>query len=222
MRGLRTVRKCGLKPRVSVLVPPHGMKDPEFLQFIATLADQIYELPANATQEEKILSVAYDKCNKLSNFIDIGAGVTSSTYKAPSFSLYEMPAQMLCCKGFFRPAPMLTIKANGELSLCRITNAGEGYGNLHNTDIIQLLNHLQDSFTFQVHAQKKLVEYLKFMDTSIFGTSFTHPCSVRAALTLIAKKMHDRNISHDDKEAIKKINLEVARETGHSQAPAAR
>jgi hypothetical protein len=101
------------------------------------------------------------------------------------------------------------------LATCRITNAGEGYGNIHRQDLLHILNHLQDNFVFKLHAERRLGEYIRFVDPAIFGHSFAHFCTLRAILTLIAQRMDAENIQPDDTQAIQRINLEVAQYTGH-------
>ncbi len=109
----------------------------------------------------------------------------------------------------------MTIKANGEVATCRITSAGEGYGNLHEYPLIDILNHLQDAFIFRLHAERRLADYRRYVDPEVFGDSIGHLCAYRAILTLLARKLHDEQIDPDDHAAIKQLNLEVARLTGH-------
>ncbi|KAH3732861.1 radical SAM protein [Pelomyxa schiedti] len=217
MRGMSLVRECGLEARVSVLVPPNGMRNMHYLAFLLSCAEKMYDFPPDASAEDKLVLLADDKMNMLNNFIDIGSGATENCTmnSIRPFDLLKIPPEQLYCKGFFRPAPTLTIKANGEISLCRVTNAGEGYGNINNHDIVYLLNHLQDSFLYKLHAEKRLHEYIKYLDTNIFGTTFTFPCAFRAVLSMIAKRVHERNIQADDLQAIQQINREVAWYSGH-------
>lgn len=130
--------------------------------------------------------------------------------------LADIPDAHLYCRGFYRPAPTLTIKANGEVATCRITSAGEGYGNLHERPLIDILNHLQDAFVFRLHAERRLADYRRLVDSKVFGDSIEHLCAYRAILTLLARKMHEEQIDPDDQAAVRRLNLEVACLTGHS------
>ena len=58
------------------------------------------------------------------------------------------------------PAPHITIKANGEVATCRLANAGEGYGNIHDRPFVDILNRMQESFVFRLHAERLLGQYL--------------------------------------------------------------
>jgi hypothetical protein len=191
------------------------MQDPLFGGFLAFLADQIYDdFPPGTPPMEKFERLGMDPQNVLSNLIDVGAAASKGT--VASFDLdTPIPSALLRCKGFFRPAPFLTIKANGEVTLCRISCAGE-YGNIHDRSVIDILNRLQDNFVFKLHAEKRLGEYLQFVDRSVFGSRFSHGCSLRAIVSLIAKLMHEGNVSPDDKDAIHRINMKVGWLTGHS------
>lgn len=208
--GIDLVKAADMIPRVSVLVQfYHDLK--KFLMFLAEIADKIYNFPQDTSIEKKVLTLEVDTTNTFSNFIDIGNGAGLGVKR---FSYKDVKNSKLYCKGYFRPF-QLTIKANGELSTCRITNAGEGYGNLHDQNLIDILNHLQDSFIFKLHAQKRLSDYIKFIDPAIFGDTFAHMCTLRAILTMIAKKIEEQDIELKDKESIQCINREVAQFTGH-------
>ncbi|MCP4537479.1 MAG: radical SAM protein [Chloroflexi bacterium] len=211
MEGFNLVREAGLEPRVSLLVH-RGGEEREFVLFLAELAEQIYDFPSETGLLEKALMLTSDPTNTLSNFIDIGSGARRG---ATRFGLSDVPDSLLYCKGFFRMAPSLTIKANGEIATCRVTNAGEGYGNLHDHDLVHILNRLQNSFVFRLHAERWIREYRRFVNPDIFGDSFAHVCTLRAILTLIARRMEEAAVDPGDEEAIFRINREVARYTGH-------
>jgi sulfatase maturation enzyme AslB (radical SAM superfamily) len=207
------VRLAGLEPAVSLLV--RGDRDPmELARFLADLAGRLYWFPSRTGLVDKLATLGEDPANTLSNLIDIGNGVR---YREDRFDLFDMPEDLLYCRGFFRPYPTLTIKANGELATCRVTTAGEGYGNLHRQDLIHLLNHMQDQFVFKLHAERRLGEYRRFVDPSVFGESFGHLCTLRAILTLIARRMQEEAVDPEDREAMQCINREVARYTGHAR-----
>jgi hypothetical protein len=109
----------------------------------------------------------------------------------------------------------LTVKANGELATCRLSQAGEGYGNIHQQTLAEILNHFDEAFVYQLHASRQLEQYLPLVDQSLFGLAFTHLCSLRSIVTLLALKMHEQGVSPDDVPAVQRINLEVAMLTGH-------
>jgi len=47
------------------------------------------------------------------------------------------------------------------------------------------------------------------------STKIGHLCAYRAILTLPARKMHEEQIDPDDRVAVQRLNLEVARLTGY-------
>ena len=56
---------------------------------------------------------------------------------------------------------------------------------------------------------------LPLVDRDLFGHEFTHLCSLRAIITLLARKMDEQGITPDNAVALQRINQEVALETGH-------
>jgi hypothetical protein len=118
--------------------------------------------------------------------------------------------------GFYRPSPQLTIKANGELATCRLADAGEGYGNIHERPLLDILNGMQDSFIYRLHAGRRIGEYLCLVDPDVFGRRFAHLCALRAVTTMIARRMHDQFVEPDDAEGVARINREVALVTGRT------
>jgi MoaA/NifB/PqqE/SkfB family radical SAM enzyme len=213
LAGFEQVRTAGLEPRVALLIRHAEPETPEFVSFLVDLAERLYRFPAVTPTDEKVFTLIKDPLNTLSRFIDIGNGTQD---RGERFNLHDTPDSILYCKGFFRPAPFLTIKANGEIATCRITNAGEGYGNIHQQDLVHLLNHLQDNFVFKLHAERRLGEYIRFVDPTIFGNSFAHLCTLRAILTLIAGRMAESGVESGDRKTILRLNHEVAKFTGHA------
>jgi sulfatase maturation enzyme AslB (radical SAM superfamily) len=209
--GIGVVREHGLTPRVSLLLSSDQEME-EYVQFLAELADRIYDLPEGLTPLARAERLGNDPTNTISSVIDIGNGARRGT---PRFRLDEDHAR-LYCKGFFRPAHALTIKASGEVALCRVSRAGEGYGNIHERDLLEILNSLQQAFVFRLHAERRLGEYRRYVDRSIFGEAFAHMCTLRAILTMIARRVEEQGLAPSDTEAVRRINLEVARYTGHS------
>jgi sulfatase maturation enzyme AslB (radical SAM superfamily) len=204
------VHDAGLMPRLSLLMDSNDMKG--FNNIIFEIGPKIYRDISFKNQSEILAHFSSDLNNTISSFIDIGNGADDETKR---FDPADVPEEYYHCKGFYRPAPTLTIKANGELATCRVTNAGEGYGNLHSESITDILNNMQNSFIFKLHAEKKVYDYLPYFFSSVFGNKFGHMCTLRAILTLIAVKMEEQNTDPDDREAILKINREVAVLTGH-------
>ena len=209
--GFGKVRRAGLEPRVSLLVRSDGQV-PDYIRLAAELAMAIYDLPPGTDPWEAAVRLRDDPFNKLSSLIDVGnhAGQGDGGVR-----LDQLPAEFLRCKAFYRPAPSLTIKANGEVSTCRITNAGEGYGNIHQKDLAQILNTMQDRFIFQLHAEQRLGEYVPYVDPELFGQTFNHMCSARAVLTRLALRMKQQGVDPADAHAMARLNRQVARETGH-------
>lgn len=213
LAGVAMVKAAGLLPRVSLLMRKDLSMD-TYVELLDTLAQRIYDFPASASLMDRVNCLANDPTNTLSNLIDIGNQAARSTNNQ-GFYLWQPTDQQLYCRGFYRPAPSMTIKANGELATCRITNAGEGYGNIHSQDLIWILNHLQDELIYKLHAERRLGEYRKLVDTTIFGTHFDHLCSLRAILTRLAYWMEKEVVYPEDQATIRTINLRVAEETGH-------
>jgi len=213
LNGLAQVRAAGLQPRMSLLARGIQPYSPQFMAWLAAIADRVYDFPPQTARSEKALRLFEDRTNSFSNFIDIGNGAACGEN---GFRLADIPDDRLYCRGFYRPAPSLTIKANGEVATCRITNAGEGYGNLHERPLIDILNHLQEAWVFRLHAERRLADYRHCIDPDIFGDTLGHLCTYRAILTLLARKLHDGQIDPDNCAAIQRLNLEVARLTGHA------
>jgi hypothetical protein len=131
------------------------------------------------------------------------------------FPILEERAHALYCRNFYRLSPSLTIKANGELATCRLSQAGEGYGNIHERPLVEILNHFEEVFVYQLHASRQLEKYLPLVDRSLFGSAFTHLCSLRSIVTLLAHKLHEQGVSPEDAASVQRINHEVAVVTGH-------
>ena len=211
LRGLRQVMEAGLAPRVSLLIRPEWT-DEEVESFLAEPASVIYDFDPLTPARKRALRLSLDPTNAISNFIDVGNGAGDEKIQFP---ILDERDHNLYCRNFYRLSPSLTIKANGELATCRLSQAGEGYGNLHQQSLVQVLNHFDEAFIYQLHASRQLENYLPLVDRSIFGSSFTHLCSLRAIVTMLARRMHDQSISFDDVSDIQRINREVAVLTGH-------
>lgn len=212
LRGLEQVKRAGLTPRVSLLIRPEWSAE-QFEEFLAESATIIYDLDSNSPARKRALRLSLDTTNTLSNFIDIGNGAGDDRLQFPVLDGHKHPP--LYCRNFYRLSPSLTVKANGELATCRLSQAGEGYGNLHERSLVDILNHFDEAFVYQLHADRELDKYLPLVDRSIFGMAFTHLCSLRSIVTMLARKMHEQNISFEDTVAVQRVNHEVAVLTGH-------
>ena len=211
LKGLAQVKEAGLAPRVSLLVRKEWDND-LFENFLAEPATIIYDLDPASPARKRALKLSLDPFNAISNFIDIGNGASDDQVQFP---LLDVPNHSLYCRGFYRLSPSLTIKANGELASCRLATAGEGYGNLHEKSMIEIVNTFDEAFISHLHIERRLEEYLPLVDRDVFGDQFTHLCSLRAVITILARKMDEQSVGMDDTAAIHRINREVALETGH-------
>ena len=211
LRGLVQVKEADLVPRVSLLIRPEWTGE-EVETFLAEPATIIYDLDPLTPARKRALRLSLDSTNSISSFIDIGNGAGDDRIQFP---ILDEPEHALYCRNFYRLNPSLTIKANGELATCRLSQAGEGYGNLHQQSLIETINHFDEAFVYQLHASRQLEKYLPLVDRSLFGSAFTHLCSLRSIVTLLARMMHEQAVSFDDLPAIQRINREVALLTGH-------
>jgi sulfatase maturation enzyme AslB (radical SAM superfamily) len=212
LRGLERLKQTGVTPRVSLLIRPEW-NEAQRLSFIADIATRLYDLDPQLPALKRALRLSLDPSNSISNFIDIGNGAQDERVQFPILDQREHP---LYCRNFYRLSPSLTIKANGELATCRLSQAGEGYGNLHERHLVDILNHFDEAFVYQLHADRQLDAYLPLVDRSLFGLAFTHLCSLRSIVTLLARKLHEQGVSPEDVLGVQRINHEVAALTGHS------
>jgi len=209
LNSIDRVKASGLLPRISGVMKQDEL-NMDYMNAMITFAKKIYDKPKLSAQEAFLL-LQTDDTNTFSNFIDIGNGASiKSSFKR----LDSMPKEMAKCKAFYRPAPNLRINANGELSVCPLLGAGEGYGNVHDTDIITILNNFQQNFVYQLHANNLIANYIPLLTPEIFGEKFDHPCSIRTVLTMIAKKTNKIAPEAMTKEKLLKILKEVSEVTG--------
>jgi hypothetical protein len=206
--GIELVRAAGMTPRVSI-VTGLGTSGLSAIPWMADLSRRLYGPEPN--DNLAAVRLLGDDSNYASNFIDVGAGVKLRRSRE---DLAAWSDEQLRCKNFFRPSPTLRIKATGEISLCPLVEGGDGYGNVHERDVVELLNRMQDAVVYKLHAERKIGEARRFLDPDIFGGRIGHACSVRVAINMIALAMHDRAVAPDDREAIRAINVEVAEKMG--------
>lgn len=199
--GFDSVRAAGLEPRVSLL----GREDPDTIRHFAELGRRLYGAAA--------AMVLFDPTNIISNFIDIGNGARREG--CGTLDIDGLNPADLRCAGFYRPAPRITLKANGEIASCRLVDAGEGYGNFHSGRLVDILNGMQDSFVYKLHAERKIGSYLPLLDRRFFPHGFDHLCSLRVVLTMLAKKIEGESIDPDDAVGLARANREVAMLSGH-------
>jgi sulfatase maturation enzyme AslB (radical SAM superfamily) len=211
MAGLRQVRRAGLEARVSLLIRPEW-SDELVENFLAEVADSLYDPDPQIPARKRALRLTLDPTNAISNFIDIGNGARDEGFQIP---FLDENQSNLYCRQFYRLSPSLTIKANGELAGCRLSSAGEGYGNLRDRPLVDILNHFDEAFIYQLHAERRLTDYLPLLNRNLFGENFTHLCTLRSIVTLLARKMHEQGVDFGDRENVERINQEVALLTGH-------
>jgi len=182
--SIEKVKHAGLEPRISTVFKDSEMSN-SYLWALARLSRKIYDRPT-ASIEEAIQLLQTDQTNTFSCFIDIGHGAKLKQGRIP---IAEISPYNLICKAFYRPSPNLRINANGNLSVCPLLDCGEGFGNIHQTDIIQLLNHFQDNIAYKLHSEKAITSFQKLLSPAIFGQHVEHLCAIRAVLILIAKEI---------------------------------
>lgn len=202
--GIALVREAGMKPRVSLIMRDESSLTPLALEL------------GKALYGERPATILFDQTNIISNFIDIAG--SEGTCVEEGYGLDELCRSGLRCAGFYRPAPRLTLKANGELATCRLADAGEGYGNYHERPLVDILNSMQESFVHRLHAGRRIGDYVGLLDRKIFGERFNHPCVARALVTMLARRMHDQGVAPGDEEGVARINREVAIAAGRRDA----
>lgn len=203
------VRAAGLEPRVSLVISP--AQGAAAIPWMASVAEALHGMAPGTPLEEKLQKLQADELNYISHFIDTGNAVQLRRGRR---DLGAWPDEQLRCKNFFRPHPSLRIQATGEVSLCPLVDSGEGYGNVHDRPLMEVLNRMQDAAIYQLHAEHRIADYKRFLDPALFGGRFDHICGLRTVLGMLATRMQQRGVGEGDTEAIAAINLEVARKAG--------
>jgi len=211
--GFDRVRAAGIEPRVSLVVNP-ALGD-AVLPWMVSVAAALYRAAPGTSEQELLARLQGDGVNYISNFIDTGNAVQLRRGRR---DLGKWPDELLRCKNFFRPHPSLRIQATGEVSLCPLVDSGEGFGNIHEKPLIDVLNGMQDAFVHRLHAGHQIAGYKRFLDPELFGGRFDHICGLRTVLGMVASRMHERGVGEGDAEAIREINVEVARKAGYLPA----
>ena len=210
MLGVEKVRESGLQPQFSIL-RKRDLSERVFTEWLLEISRTLYPDVATQNLLQKFNS---DQLNYASNFIDVGNGkdLLDSSTKYSDVSMEDIR-----CKNFFRPSPSLRIRATGEISLCPLVEAGNGYGNIHTENPVELLNSIQDKFAYQLHAENRILNYRPLLDEQIFGLYLEHICSYRVILTMLAQEIQNLGFSHKNvpSKILREINERVARQTGH-------
>jgi hypothetical protein len=69
--------------------------------------------------------------------------------------------------------------------------------------------------TGRLHAERLPGDYRCRVYAAVFGGSFGHLCMLCAILTLITQRMQQESVDPEDRQAIRTINQEMDRYTGH-------
>jgi sulfatase maturation enzyme AslB (radical SAM superfamily) len=170
LAGIERVRAAGIEPRLSIVVRPN-----ETLEYLRPFTDIIY--PHN--KGDSLSLFKHDSMNHRSNFIDIGRG---ENLRAGLYRKENLQSELLRCKAFFRPAPTLRIMANGEIGICPLMLGQEKYGNIHQKQLVDILNSLQEAPLYKLHARGAISQYLNEIDPSAFQNGFDHLCTLRVAI----------------------------------------
>ncbi|MBK8597117.1 MAG: radical SAM protein [Holophagales bacterium] len=208
LEGFSKVRAAGLVPRVS-LVLGLGATGAAMYDWLAGVSSVLYGPVAE--RDYAVARLLDDDDNYVSNLVDVG---TCEPLGRATGGIGAFTDEELRCRNFFRPRPSLRIKASGEVSLCPLVEAGDGYGNVHTRDVVDILNHLHEAFVYRLHAEKRVGEVRPFLDPGLFGSEPRHACGVRTALNMLGRAMEERGVAQDDHEAIRAINVEVAGKMG--------
>lgn len=174
LAAIRRIREAGITPRLSIVVRPD-----ENLAYLWPFAEELYSNQSG----DRLLALRTDPMNHISNFIDTGRG---SDLRTGNYDVHSIPPGVLRCRAFYRPSPTMRIMANGEVGICPLMHGKEAYGNIHHRDLADILNSLQDSVLYKLHAEDKIGAYLDRLDPEEFKGGFDHLCSVRIAVNHLA------------------------------------
>ena len=167
LESIPRIKAAGLAPRLSVVTFPM-----EEFEHLRPFAKAIYDDPVDPLGQ-----FAEDRMNHVSNFID--SGNAADHLRAGHFRLSRVTPDMIRCKAFFRPRPTLRIMSNGALGICPLMLGEEGYGNIHDRPLLDILNHLEVAPLYRLHASGEIGRYLQDVDPAKFATGFDHLCAVR-------------------------------------------
>ena len=206
--GIAKARKVGLKPQVSTIGEP--------LPWLAEVARALYPEAEDEAPTVLLKRFERDSQNYRSNLVDVGGAAALRIGRIKPRAIAD---GKLRCKGFFRLGPSLRINANGEVAACPLMGDAPGYGNLREKSLADILNHLQSTLLFRLHAEKRIAGYRRFLDPGFFRNGVDHPCAVLVALNRIALIMEERAVDPEDAAEVRRVNEEVARSVGESLSP---
>jgi len=206
LAGIDKVKSLKMKPRVSLTVT--GTQDQaQLISWLATLVDHIYDVDPSTDDRIKLKRLLKDDTNYVnqSGSADNAAGETLLVAGDDN--------ELIECKTFFPPHSSLRIRSNGQVSLCPLQMKKR----MANGDLrfIDILNNIQEVYSCRLKDHDQLGEYRKYLDASLFGKNFDHVCRLRSLLRMVADAMEHQQISPDDTSAIRHMNVDIARRTGH-------
>lgn len=175
--GMARVKQAGINPRISGVIRPN-----ESNRHLRPFARRMYGAGKTA-----MLAMQSDTTNAFSNFIDTAHG---TSLRKGGFKLRNVKPSQIRCKAFFRPRPTIRILASGAIGICPLMQGEEGYGNIHEQPLTCLLNRLQETPLYKLHASGDIARYLSHVDPATFGETFDHVCAVRREVNLSALTCH--------------------------------
>jgi len=209
LAGIDKVHDAGLAPRVSVLFDP-ALPPATARAWLGDLGRRIYR-DGDSEPFELARRLTADESNYASNLIDVGGAIQ---IRRRTQRIAEIPDEVIRCKNFFRPHPTFRVKASGEVSLCPLVEGGDGYGNVHERDVVEIMNTMQDALVYRLHAERRIGVFKHLLDPELFGSRVGHVCSLRTALNMLARIMDERGIQASDLEGVRAVNREVAEKLG--------
>ncbi len=171
--GIAKVRRVGLTPRISAVTRPH-----ESVRHLRPFSRRMY-----GAENSDLRAMFSDPTNAFSNFVDTARG---ADLRKGDFKLSKLHSSLIRCKAFFRPWPTIRILASGAIGICPLMQGQEGYGNIHERPLPELLNRLQETPLYKLHATGHIADYLNQINPAEFGETYDHLCSIRRAVNLCA------------------------------------
>lgn len=100
----------------------------------------------------------------------------------------------LRCKAFFRPAPTLYFKADGELGVCPSLPSTEGYGRAGEHCLVGMLNHLHEAPLYRLHASHEIGRYASRIDPASLPAHVQPVCAARIVANRLALQELDLDV----------------------------
>jgi hypothetical protein len=118
------------------------------------------------------------------------------------------------CRGIYLPK-FLTIKANGEVATCPMVTAGEGFGNIHDKGLIDVLNDMHNSPLYKANVDDRIREYAAILDRNIFKEIRSY-CAAQVIVSMAINEVSrlGKNPSDCSPVEIKTINERIAKYSG--------